>query len=476
MSVEVPDYDDFVGLEERVDDLETETAGLSDLVTEVEDLSGSIDGLNTDFDNLGLSFDNLSGTVSNIANAAASGIEAVATTVADVRSDLDTLTSTVGAITSGTYVGPKIYRPEDYYTASDVDWTNAMQAMFDDIDANLRTDEGGSVPLARGSVLLDSRSYKVSGTILRPKAGRASGLTVRGAGKRASEIVLNGTGNLLENRDRWMNVNFENMSFRGTGGGNSLYSYSSTAGANQDWNFERVEWRGSWGNGIVLDGPNPNSNMNSEWAFNRCTVTGSYADAWYNCGATPEVAQQDQFLNHWFWGCKFEWAGGTMFKMNRGGAVDIQGASIIMTGTNQKFWYAPVATPGHADSVQHVSLRGCRIEPRDVSNVIWDSAWRGTQSFESVEDNAWAYRTGNDDVVLWKFRNPSRVKFADCTFGGRAEFIQDTAPSQQSIRYEGTARTETTHRDSTYWVKSGSQAAAVKIRVIADAHIADIVL
>jgi hypothetical protein len=464
LSVEVPDYDEFNDLEVRVDDLESATSGLDDLETQVE-------GLVNDLETLGQAHDGLVDTVGQIGDTAsgtATAVGTLGTKVADLEDELARVSSTV--------VGPKVYHPEDYFVAGDTDWTPAFQKMFDDIDSTLRTDPAGSVPLARGSVLLDSRSYNVSGTILRPKTGRASGLTVRGVGKRASEIVLSGSGNLLENRDRWMNVNFEHMSFRGTGGGNALYSHSSTAGANQDWNFERVEWRGSWGNGIVLDGPNPNSNMNSEWAFNRCTVTGSYADAWYNCGATPEVAQQDQFLNHWFWGCKFEWSGGTMFKMNRGGAVDIQGASIIMTGTNQRFWYAPVASPGHADSVQHVALRGCRIEPRDVSNVIWDSAWRGTQYFESVEDNAWAYRSGNDDVVLWKFRNPSRVKFSDCTFGGRAEFIQDTAPSQQSIRYEGTARTEATHRDATYWVKSGSQAAAVKIRVTADAHIADIVL
>lgn len=470
MSVDVPDYDEFADLESRVDDLETLTNEVysSTLEENIEDLQGAVTGLNTDLDNLGLALDTQGTAVSNLSNS-----------VSGIRSDLDTLTSTVDALTSNTYVGPKMYRPEDYYTASDPDWTNAMQAMFDDIDANLRTDEGGSVALARGPVLLDSRSYPVSGTILRPKAGRASGLTVRGVGKRASEVVLNGTGNLLENRDRWMNVNFENMSFRGTGGGNALYSYSSTAGANQDWNFSRVEWRGSWGNGLVLDGPNPNSNMNSEWAFERCTVTGSYSGAWYLSGATPEVAQQDQFLNAWFWGCKFEWSGGTMFRMNRGGCLDISGASIIMTGTNQKFFYAPAVPAGsnpHADSVQHVALRGCRIEPRDVTNVVWDSTWRGTQTFDTVEDNAWAYRTGNDDVVLWKFNNPSRVRFSDCTLGGRAQFTQDVAPTQQSIRYDGCARTEATHRDATYWVKSGTQAAALKINVTNDAHIANIVL
>lgn len=470
MSVEVPDYDDFIGLEERVDDLENATVVLPETVEDLEartgELEESITSLNNDFDSLGSALDTQGSALTNLTNS-----------VSGIRSDVSTLTSTVDALTSNTYVGPKMYRPEDYYTASDPDWTNAMQAMFDDIDSNLRTDEGGSVALARGPVLLDSRSYPVSGTILRPKSGRASGLTVRGVGKRASEIVYTGSGNLLENRDRWMNVNFENLGFRGVGGtGNALYAYSSTAGANQDWNFSRVEWRGAWNNGLVLDGPNPNSNMNSEWAFERCTMTGSYAGAWYLSGATPEVAQQDQFLNVWFWGCKFEWSGGTMFKMNRGGCLDITGASIIMTGTNQKFFHAPAVSPGHADSVQHVALRGCRIEPRDVSNVIWDSYWRGTQTFESVEDNAWAYRTGNDDVALWKFNNPSRVKFSDCTFGGRAQFTQDVAPSQQSIRYDGCARTETTHRDATYWVKAGSQSAAIKINVTNDAHIANVVL
>jgi hypothetical protein len=395
------------------------------------------------------------------------------TAIVPVQAEFDALTARVSALeaapapTPTVDVGAVVYRPEDYRLAGDpaADWTLAFQRMFNALQDALVADAGGSVPVVAGVVELGARSYPVTGSIIPSRSGRAEGLTVRGVGKRTTEIVYTGTGDLLDNTDRWMNVRWYDLSFRGVGSGTFLRSTST--GAAQDWNFVNVEWRGSWTDGIVLDGPST-SNTNSEWVFERCTVTAAFTGSFLHSGASPQYAQQDQFLNFWFWGCKIEFAGGTFLKFERGGSISVRDSSLIATGTGQTFFSFPKPPTAHADSVQNLIIDGCRIEPRDVSNVIMNSFWKGQITVRGVMDNAWAYRTGNDDVALWHFTDPGGVTFEGCQLAGVHRYTQDTAPSVQSIRYVSCQRTETTHRNASFYVKDGSSAAAVKILISDD--------
>lgn len=357
-------------------------------------------------------------------------------------------------------------RPEDYGAVPGKDATSAFKAMFDAINRGLKPDAGGSVPVATVTVLL-STVYTVSDTILVPTSGRAQGLTIRGIGKRSSEIVMTAAKPLLINSDRWMGVTWEDVSFRSTNAG-ATFLYSSSTGANQDWNFVRTEWRGTWKYAIGLDGPTT-SNTNSEWSFERCTVTGSYSDAWLHSGLTPQFAAQDQFLNFGFTDCKMEPVSGDVLRFDRGGAIDVRGGSWIFTGTRpdgtaSRFFYFPAAPTPHADSVQSLTVTGARFEPRDPANVVIDSSWNGMIQFTGCMDDAWAFKPATAATTPHIYRNPGGVRYQGCQLTGRHAYVQSAAPSRQSIVYDQCSRTCAANRTKAAFLDvTGAHASAVKV-------------
>jgi hypothetical protein len=363
-------------------------------------------------------------------------------------------------------VATYIVRPEDYGAKPGKDATAAFQALMDDVDKRLTPDAGGSVPVATVTVLLTG-VYNVSGSIMRPKSGRAQGLTFRGLGRRSSEIVMTGAAPLFVNQDRWMGVRFYDVSFRSTNAGAS-FLYSSSTGACQDWNFTNVEWRGAWKYGVGLDGP-LTSNCNSEFVFDRCTVTGSYDVAWFWSGMTPANAQQDQFLNYSFRDCKMEPSYGDVLRFDKGGSVNVSGGSWIFTGKRpdgspSRFFYLPAGS--HFDSVQNLTVTGVRFEPRDAANMVIDAAWKGMIQFLGCMDDAWAFKpySAGDAYAPHRYTNPSGVRYQGCTLTGRHAYVQSEAPSRQSIVYDQCARTVATRRTkAAFLTVTGSKASAVKV-------------
>ncbi|MDI5971910.1 hypothetical protein POF50_021670 [Streptomyces sp. SL13] len=323
-------------------------------------------------------------------------------------------------------------RPEDYHQAGDTDWTAAFRKLFADVGKRLATDAGGSVPVSTVEVLLTG-VYTVSNTIMPAVSGRAQGLTVRGLGKRSSEIVMAGAAPLLVNTDRWMGVTWYDCSFRSTNkAADFLHSNCSDIGGAQDWNFVRCEWRGTWGNGIVLDGPR-NSNCNSEWVFDRCTVTGSYENAWLWSGRSGYPAQ-DQFLNFSLRDCKVEYQYGTALRFDKGGSIAISGGSWILEGTRPdgaRSRFIQLAGGSHYDSVQKLAVRDVRFELRNVTHQVINSAWSDSQIvFDGCDDTALGFEAFSAALIAHEYTDPGIVSYRNCALVGKHAYHQTKQPGR----------------------------------------------
>jgi hypothetical protein len=361
---------------------------------------------------------------------------------------------------------------EQFGAEPGADCTDAFQRMMAAVEAGLRPDAGGSVPVARHTIWLGAGPYLVSKPWMLQRPGRVQGLTIRGLGKRTSEIVWSAPSGanhaaMLINRDRWMGVRWYDCSFRSTEPtAEFLYSYSSAAGACQDWGFTNCEWRGGWANGIVLDGPKGSSNCNSEWQFHGCHINGSYSGAWLVSGWSADPTQ-DQFLNFRIDNCKVEFGAGTFMEMRRGGNVICRGGSYILksTGPGSRFFHMPGAG-GHAASVENLLLDGVRFEPR--AGTILDSAWKGQQTVRSCMDNAWSYRKGNEKQVMYRFRDPGGVLFEGCQLAGVHRFTQESEPGPgQQIEYRMCARGDN-KTARTFYVRDGGYGSSIQIGHQAD--------
>lgn len=325
-----------------------------------------------------------------------------------------------------------VLHPEDFGAVAGKDCTEAFVKMLATVDANLQPDPGGGVPLARHTILLGPGPYILTKPWMTEKAGRAQGLTIRGIGKRASEIVWTGEGPLLHNKDRWMGVRWEHVSFRSTNPAAAfLLSYST--GACQDWAFTSCEWRGPWQYGIGLDGP-ASSNTNSEWRLTNCHINGSYEVAFLWSGMSPEHRQQDQFLNFWINDCKVEYDWGDAFRFDRGGFIVVSGGSWIIKGARpdggtSRFFHLPVG--GHADAVQHLTVRGARFELRHATSQVIRSRWNGGHiSFADCSDTALGFKPHSKDLIAheWEFTGGApQIRYEQCDLVGRHRVRLGTA-------------------------------------------------
>lgn len=365
-----------------------------------------------------------------------------------------------------------VLTPEQFGAVPGKDCTAAFVKMMQQVDKSTKTDAGGGVPVATCVISLGAGPYLVKQPWMVKTAGRAQGLSICGMSKRASEIVWQGTGPMLVNWDRWMGVTWENVSFRGdppaeADPGAFLYSYST--GANQDWNFVRCEWRGRWDYGIGLDGPKA-SNTNSEWVFDRCTVTGAYENAWLYSGMTPEFPQQDQFLNFTLRDCKIEHQYGDALRFDRGGSITASGGSWIITGQrpdgrDSRFFL--LGAGPHADSVQNLLVEGVRFEVRNTTTQVISSAWNGQVSFIGCMDDAHGYKSWAADAVTCSFVNPGGVLFQGCSLMGRHKYTTTKVPSRQRAVYLSCAR-KNNRTAATFLRTEGAYASKLSFTHIAD--------
>ncbi|MGW6855781.1 hypothetical protein [Streptomyces xanthophaeus] len=353
---------------------------------------------------------------------------------------------------------PYELRPDDYRSATDRDDTNAFRAMFAEVNRRLRPDAGGGVPVSTVSVLL-TRSYSVSGTVMQESPGRAQGLTIRGLGKRAAEVVMTGAEPLLINADRWMGVRWRDVSFRSTNP-RAAYLRSLSTGGAQDWGWTNVEWRGQWAYGVGLDGP-AGSNCNSEMWWQGCHVNGSYGTAFLDIGQTPDVRTQDQFLNYGFRDCKIEYDSGDFIRAQRGGFISVDSCSAIIKaqrsdGGVSRFFHMPLA--GHADSVQHLNVRGTRFELRNTTSQVIKSAWTGGHTvFDGCSDTALGFQPYSPSLIAHEYTNPGGVSYRSCDLVGKHAYHLTAPSARQRVVYDSCTRKNNRTRGS-FLLVDGAQA------------------
>ncbi|MBX9402440.1 glycoside hydrolase family 55 protein [Lysobacter sp. BMK333-48F3] len=264
---------------------------------------------------------------------------------------------------------------------------------------------------------------------------------IEGQGKRSSEILFDAplvsgdrfNNNLMTAAGRLRQFRVREIGFRSARAGLSwLFAWSAVNDSNQDFAFDDVEWRGPWERIIGLDGPS-DSNLNSEWSFNRCHLTNDVvlSDAFLHSGMSPEFSQQDQFLNFWFRDCKFEYKSGTLLRFAKGGYINVYGGSWIHTNTDPQvpsvFFDLPAQS--HSNTVKTLVVIGVRFELRSTSSKLLNCGWdakNGSLTFISCTDAAWSHVSSVGPVsfpVTYRPRNGDMpfVKWQSCQLMGRHE-------------------------------------------------------
>ncbi|MGW6918967.1 hypothetical protein ACWGB8_34885 [Kitasatospora sp. NPDC054939] len=285
--------------------------------------------------------------------------------------------------------------------------------------------------------------------------GVIDGISISGYGKRITRIVYSPTARntvFWSNPDRYKNIRISGLTFESTDATSTFnYAYSSAQFGVQDTWYTDVEWRGAWKAGIVLDGPDGTSNLNSEMGWDHCQISGSYADAFLVMGAKPAQEQQDQFLNYWFRDCKVEFQSGIFVRNERGGSLNFIGGSYILTDTNSTGTFFKLgANPKRADSVMRLYAQGIRFELRGPNHKLIDSNWyKGTITFVSCDDTANYYKDWVTDAQgklvqthVYRFDavSPSRapmIRYQDCGLMGSHHVAAATATTVGKVLYDG---------------------------------------
>ena len=304
------------------------------------------------------------------------------------------------------------------------------------------------------------------GTPAGGKDGQVRGFTIQGIGKRSTEIFFDldahdsdnpRDNNLMTAANRLRGLRVSGLSFRSANARLSwLYCWSSAdsdaattttypSGANQDFVLDDVEWRGPWNRVIGLDG-DEQSNLNSEWAFYNCHAsnTASFDDAFLHSGMTPRFQQQDQFLNFWFYACKFEYAAGTLLRLDKGGFVTVNGGSWIAGIDDNRPATLFSMPPGdHLASVQGLIVTGTRFELRHPTAQLMDCAWSGPTAhitFQNISDGSQSFRDWAGDATTVRLRPANgalpTVKFLNSELMGH-HLVQQAKTGGGRVVYDG---------------------------------------
>lgn len=301
-------------------------------------------------------------------------------------------------------------------------------------------------------------------------ADQVFGLTIMGCGPRVSEIFYDRTaavssdpriGNLMTAAVRLRYLKVADLSFRSASAGNRFgYFWSRDGddanllypayghGQNQNFTFERVEWRGTWDRVIGLDG-DQQANNNSEWMFNSCSTSVDFTptDAFLRVGITASATnyQQNQFLNFTLLNCNMALRKGTMLRFDRGGSINIVGGSWSMASATVGPCTAIRMPARNSDaSAARLLVQGVRFEPKAANHKIIDCAWEnGHVTFVSCSDMASVQFAAASGYSFHVYRTSKTnrlplVRYQDCALAGHHSVVTSTtAPKGGRVIYEG---------------------------------------
>jgi hypothetical protein len=372
-------------------------------------------------------------------------LDAVATDVADLTGRVETIEQApIPPGTGSAYVGlPSIV----VNTPTD----GAVQA---GIKAWLASRGTGQFPKAQ-LLFTFIGTANLTTPLLPADTGLIQGARWKGMGKRGTVLRwMRSDVPLLTSWGQLRNWLFDDVTLQaGVPGAKGFYLRSDNGKTNQDGMFRLIEWMGPWDYGIGLDGKDSTANLNSEIVFDRPALSNdaSFATAWFWCGMTPGVTQQNQFLNYTIRDSKLEGSHGDYLRFDYGGSIQVEGFnSWIHTGQaaadkipRGRMIYFPRGNNG--DSVMFLDVRGLRPELRSQQSKLIDSAWSNASriTFDTLRSTPNAFRV--PDFESMTFRGDAGVDIRNSYLHGhiglrgsaRPRMILDNtaAAGNQNINY-----------------------------------------
>lgn len=187
---------------------------------------------------------------------------------------------------------------------------------------------------------------------------RYVGLVFEGDGLVRIHFDFNDDDYMCYNNNQFLQVKFRNIDFS-CYSDTSKFLYSTAAGGAQDYSFDNCNWNGRWNKLYVLRG----ENNNSEWSWLKCGITCTIRDVML------DIADSDQFLNYWFYGCKLWLYDGQCVRASAGGHIKfiycdwsgLQGTREQCTSVNGKYLFELTGNV-HARGVCDFRIIGGRFE------------------------------------------------------------------------------------------------------------------
>lgn len=187
---------------------------------------------------------------------------------------------------------------------------------------------------------------------------RYVGLCFEGDGLARIHFDFNDDDYMCYNNNQFLQVKFRNLDFS-CSSDSAKFLYSTGAGGAQDYSFDNCNWNGRWNKLYVLRG----ENNNSEWSWLKCGITCTIRDVML------DIADSDQFLNYWFYGCKLWLYDGQCVRASAGGHIKfiycdwsgLQGTREQCTSVNGKYLFELTGNV-HARGVCDFRIIGGRFE------------------------------------------------------------------------------------------------------------------
>ena len=289
--------------------------------------------------------------------------------------------------------------------------------------------------------------------LLSEKGPPIMGLVVSGEGRAATTVTYLPPASkearhfLFSNRNRWLFVDFQDLSFvgdtkdsQGEGYTKTGWMLSDSTGQAQNYSFRNVSWT-NFDIGLQLTG----NNNNSEFNFFRTAMHGFvnhfiYVDASVGAGG-------DQFVNYSFFDTDFEVVDGSLIDMAYGGSINIWGGSFIHTGEVTPhfafFSLGKGVNPGtHSYGAERLYVNGLRVEHRVRGSMLINSEWGGgVIEFHNVDDSTSAFLKNSDTWTTARFNAGNTggptVVFDSCVLMGRHEYVgsDDQYSNSQDVTY-----------------------------------------
>jgi hypothetical protein len=339
----------------------------------------------------------------------------------------------------------------DGYGAKGDNQTDNTQPFIDLVEyVNSKINDEGYFSNSQGnvSIFLPSGTYvvKQNAQLLSSTQLRVKGLNIKGSGRDITRIVFQPNADdtyLFYNNDKWLHVNFEDITFIGQYPTYSTnFMYSKSDGGAQNYTFSRCNFR-NFNYGFLLTG----SNNNSEFTFFHCGFYGT----WNKVLHVPNTDSSDQFLNYNFFACQFEVSEGNFIDMYRGGNVNIWGGSFIHYGENGGTFFNFPYVSGHSYGTERFLCVGARFEHRVSTSKLIDCAWlSGTVAFISCDCSSQASQSGATDWITARFVSANvsmpSIKFDGCRLMGKHEYAYavNSWSRPHSVVYENCVFTRVT--------------------------------